>query len=82
MAHTLRVGIIGANARSGWARDAHVPAVQGVELSWVVPPKPAGALSVIPCHRVGRLKARATERRIRPGGRGRGRLTTSLGRAN
>ncbi len=27
---TLRVGIIGANAESGWARDGHVPAVQGL----------------------------------------------------
>ena len=26
----LRVGIIGANAESGWARDGHVPAVQGL----------------------------------------------------
>ncbi len=28
MARTLRVGIIGANAEGGWARDGHVPAVQ------------------------------------------------------
>lgn len=27
----LRVGIIGANAQSGWARDSHVPAVQGLD---------------------------------------------------
>lgn len=27
---TLRVGIISANAESGWARDGHVPAVQGL----------------------------------------------------
>ncbi len=27
---TLRVGIIGANAESGWARDGHVPALQGL----------------------------------------------------
>lgn len=27
---TLRVGIIGANAESGWAREGHVPAVQGL----------------------------------------------------
>ncbi len=26
----LRVGIVGANAGSGWARDGHVPAVQGL----------------------------------------------------
>ncbi len=30
MARSLRVGIIGANARGGWAGDAHVPAVQGL----------------------------------------------------
>ena len=30
MVSTLRVGIIGVNARSGWAREAHVPAVQAV----------------------------------------------------
>jgi predicted dehydrogenase len=28
MAKTLRVGIIGANAERGWARESHVPAVQ------------------------------------------------------
>jgi predicted dehydrogenase len=27
----LRVGIIGVNPKRGWAREAHVPAVQGVE---------------------------------------------------
>ena len=27
----LRVVIIGVNAQSGWARDAHVPAVQGLD---------------------------------------------------
>ena len=26
----LRVGIIGANAEGGWAREGHVPAVQGL----------------------------------------------------
>ena len=31
MAKTLRVGIIGANAEGGWARDGHVPAVQGLK---------------------------------------------------
>lgn len=31
MTEVLRVGIIGANAQSGWARDSHVPAVQGLE---------------------------------------------------
>ena len=31
MDKTLRVGIIGANAQGGWARDGHVPAVQGLE---------------------------------------------------
>ena len=31
MAKFLRVGIIGANAHSGWAGVAHVPAVQGLE---------------------------------------------------
>jgi len=31
MARPLRVGIIGANARGGWAGDAHVPAVQGLD---------------------------------------------------
>ncbi len=30
MAEALRVGIIGANARGGWAADSHVPAVQGL----------------------------------------------------
>ncbi len=27
---TIKVGIIGANAEAGWARDGHVPAVQGL----------------------------------------------------
>lgn len=31
MSEPLRVGIIGANARGGWAGDSHVPAVQGLE---------------------------------------------------
>ena len=31
MARTLRVGIIGANARGGWAGESHVPAVQGLD---------------------------------------------------
>ena len=31
MAKPLRVGIIGANARGGWAAGSHVPAVQGLE---------------------------------------------------
>ena len=31
MASALRIGIIGANASGGWARDSHVPAVQGLE---------------------------------------------------
>ena len=31
MAAALRVGIIGANARGGWAADSHVPAVQGLD---------------------------------------------------
>ena len=31
MARRLRVGIIGANARGGWAAESHVPAVQGLE---------------------------------------------------
>jgi predicted dehydrogenase len=30
MHNMLRVGIIGANARGGWAQDSHVPAVQGL----------------------------------------------------
>lgn len=30
MAEPLRVGIIGANVRGGWARDSHVPAVRGL----------------------------------------------------
>jgi predicted dehydrogenase len=30
MTKNLRVGIIGANARGGWAGEAHVPAVQGL----------------------------------------------------
>ena len=30
MAKTLRVGIIGASAEGGWAREGHVPAVQGL----------------------------------------------------
>lgn len=38
MARLLRVGIIGASAEGGWARDSHVPAVQalaGLELAAV-----------------------------------------------
>ena len=38
MASSLRVGIIGANADRGWARESHVPAVQklaGLELAAV-----------------------------------------------
>lgn len=31
MAKRLRVGIIGASAEGGWARDGHVPAVQGLK---------------------------------------------------
>ncbi len=31
MAKTIRVGIIGASAQGGWARESHVPAVVGVE---------------------------------------------------
>ena len=31
MARTLRVGIIGASAEGGWARDGHVPAVQALQ---------------------------------------------------
>ena len=31
MATALRVGIIGASASGGWARDSHVPAVRGLE---------------------------------------------------
>ena len=31
MANTLRVGIIGASAAGGWARDGHVPAVQALD---------------------------------------------------
>lgn len=31
MATVLRVGIIGANARGGWAADSHVPAVQDLD---------------------------------------------------
>ena len=31
MAKTLRVGIIGASAEGGWAREGHVPAVQGLD---------------------------------------------------
>lgn len=31
MTNVLRVGIIGANARGGWAADSHVPAVQGLD---------------------------------------------------
>ncbi len=31
MATVLRVGIIGANARGGWAADSHVPATQGLD---------------------------------------------------
>jgi predicted dehydrogenase len=30
MSDMLRVGLIGANARSGWARDSHVPAIQAL----------------------------------------------------
>ena len=38
MDHELRVGVIGANAETGWARDSHIPALQrldGVTLSAV-----------------------------------------------
>lgn len=31
MAKPVRVGIIGANAQGGWARDGHVPAVQALD---------------------------------------------------
>ena len=31
MATALRVGIVGASASGGWARESHVPAVQGLE---------------------------------------------------
>lgn len=31
MARESRVGIICANARGGWAGEAHVPAVQGLD---------------------------------------------------
>ena len=31
MAKSLRVGIIGASAQGGWARDGHVPAVKGLQ---------------------------------------------------
>ncbi len=31
MATTLRVGVIGANARGGWAGESHVPAVRGLD---------------------------------------------------
>ena len=31
MGKTIRVGIIGASAQGGWARESHVPAVGGVE---------------------------------------------------
>ena len=30
MARTIRVGIIGANARGGWAAESHIPAVKGL----------------------------------------------------
>lgn len=42
----LRVGIIGANAERGWARESHVPAVQsldGLELAAVANKGPAAA---------------------------------------
>ncbi len=31
MNRPLRVGIIGASAKAGWARESHVPAVQGLD---------------------------------------------------
>lgn len=31
MTEVLRVGIIGATAQSGWARESHVPAIQGLQ---------------------------------------------------
>ena len=31
MSKSLRVGIIGANARGGWAAESHVPATQELE---------------------------------------------------
>ena len=38
MSNSLRVGIVGVSAESGWARESHVPAVQnlaGLELAAV-----------------------------------------------
>lgn len=46
MTTPLRVAVVGANARRGWARDAHVPALkslQGVELHAVSARTQAGA---------------------------------------
>lgn len=46
MERTLRVGIIGASARRGWARDAHVPAVTtlpGLELHAIATSRQASA---------------------------------------
>ena len=48
MTGPLRVGIIGASAKAGWAREAHVPAVQGLAglaLGAVVTRQPAGAVA-------------------------------------
>ena len=55
--------------------------VNNVPLTGATRLKADGKLTAIPCHRVGRLKARDTERRIRQKA-GEGRLTTSLGRSN
>ena len=46
MTGPLRVGIIGASAKAGWARESHVPAVQalaGLELGAVVTRDQVGA---------------------------------------
>ena len=46
MSRPLRVGVIGASAKGGWARESHVPAIQalaGLELGAVVTTTQAGA---------------------------------------
>ena len=46
MSRTLRVGVIGASAQGGWARESHVPAIRhlsGLELGAVVTRDQAGA---------------------------------------
>lgn len=64
MSRDLRVGIIGASAERGWARDSHVPAVQrlnGLELAAVVSGSQAGADAAAKAFGVAKAYAQAEE---------------------